>query len=156
MSCHVMSCIMCFCRMKRHTMHSIKPTVQHHMHRVHPKFIEKMYDLVCEGVMDIQEVERALKHHVTHILRPDIKPDLTDHSYYHTSTNVRNHICKVQHAYQLSKLDQENLQLKIEKENPESLFHFCPYSPKWIPTSILSLLVTKIPLLRHSCMYVHQ
>ena len=98
--------------------------------RVHPKLIEKMYELVFEGVTDVQEVKHALKHHVTHVLCPDIKPDLTDRSYYPTSTDVRNHIYKAQHACQLSKLDQENLQLKIEKwkkENPESLFHFRPY-----------------------------
>ena len=98
--------------------------------RVHPKLIEKIYELVFEGITDVQEVKRALKHHVTHVLCPDIKPDLTDRSYYPTSTDVRNHIYKAQHACQLSKLDQENLQLKIEKwkkENPESLFHFRPY-----------------------------
>ena len=98
--------------------------------RVHPKLIEKIYELVFEGVTDVQEVKRALKHHVTHVLCPDFKPDLTDRSYYPTSTDIRNHIYKAQRACQLSKLDQENLHLKMEqwkKENPKSLFHFRPY-----------------------------
>ena len=99
--------------------------------RVHPKLIEKIYELVFEGTTDVQEVKRALKHYVTHVLCcSDFKPDLTDRSYYPTSTDVRNHVYKAQKACQLSKLDQENLQLKIEqwkKENPDSLFHFCPY-----------------------------
>ena len=83
-----------------------------------------------EGVTDVLEVKCSLKHHATHVLCPDIKSDLIDRSYYPTSTDIRNHIYKTQHAYQLFKLDQENLQLKIEKwkkENPESLFHFRPY-----------------------------
>ena len=62
-----------------------------------------------------RRLKHALKHHVTHVLCPDFKPDVTDRSYYPTSTDVRNHIYKAQHACQLSKLDQENLQLKIEK-----------------------------------------
>ena len=33
--------------------------------RVHPKLIEKIYELVFEGVTSVQEVKRALKHHVT-------------------------------------------------------------------------------------------
>lgn len=52
-----------------------------HAQRVH-------IELVFEGVMDVQE----------------FKPDLTDRSYYHTSTDIRNHIYKAQHACQL---DQE-------------------------------------------------
>ena len=83
--------------------------------RVHPKLIEKIYELVFEGVTSVQEVKRALKHHVTHVLCPDFKPEVTDRSY----SDVRNHIYKAQHAYQLSKLDQENLQLKIEKLKKE-------------------------------------
>ena len=63
----------------------------------------------------MQEVKRALRHYVTHVLcSSDFKPDLTDCSYYPTSTDIRNHIYKAQQACQLSKLDQENLQLKME------------------------------------------
>ena len=45
--------------------------------------------------------------------------------------NIRNHVYKAQWACQLSKLDQENLQLKIEqwqKLTLHSHFHFCPTS----------------------------
>jgi len=47
-----------------------------------------------------------------------------------TNTDIRNHVYKAQQACQLSKLDQENLQLKIEqwqKQTPQSHFHFRPY-----------------------------
>ena len=83
-----------------------------------------------EGVTEVQEVKRALKHYVTHVLCPDLRPEVSDRSYYPTSTDVRNHIYKAQQACQLSKLDQDNLQLKIgqwKKGNPKSLFYFRPY-----------------------------
>lgn len=78
---------------------------------MHPKLIEKIYELVSEGLTDVQEVKRALKHYVQHNLCPEIKPDFTDRSYYPTTTDVHNHVYLAQRACQLSKLDQENLQL---------------------------------------------
>ena len=65
-----------------------------------------------------------------HSLCADVKPDLTDRAYYPTSTDVHNHIYLAQRACQLSKLDQENLQLKVQKwkrDSPNSKFYFRPY-----------------------------
>ena len=45
---------------------------------VHPKLIEKIYELVSEGTTEVQEVKRALKHYVQHSLCVDVKPDVTD------------------------------------------------------------------------------
>ena len=98
--------------------------------RIHPKLIEKINELVSEGITDTQEVKRALKHYTLHMLCPEQKPELTDRSYYPTSVDVRNHVYKAQQACQLSKLDQENLQLKIrawKKQSPQSHFHFRPH-----------------------------
>ena len=98
--------------------------------RVHPKLIEKIYELVADGTTEVCEVKRALKYHVSNVLCPDLKPDPTDRSYFPTTTDIRNHIYKAQRACQLSSLDQENLKLKIDKwksQNPKSLFHFRPY-----------------------------
>ena len=98
--------------------------------RVHPKLIEKIYELVSEGTTEIQEVKRALKHYVQHSLCADIKPDVTDRAYYPTSTDVHNHIYLAQRACQLSKLDQENLRLKVQKWKKNSLnsnFYFRPF-----------------------------
>jgi hypothetical protein len=82
--------------------------------------IDKIYELVSEGITEVQEVKRSLKHYVQHSLCADMKPDLTDCSYYPTSTDVHNHIYLAQRACQLSKLDQENLQLKVDKWKKES------------------------------------
>ena len=35
--------------------------------RVHPKLIEKIYELVSEETTEVQEVKRALKHYVQHV-----------------------------------------------------------------------------------------
>ena len=50
--------------------------------RIHPKLIEKNYELVSEGITDTQEVKRALKHYTLHELCPEEKPELTDRAYY--------------------------------------------------------------------------
>ena len=112
-----------------HSFHETKGAAGY-AQRIHPKLVEKIYELVSEGITDTQEVKRALKHYTLHDLCPDQKPELVDRAYYPTNTDIRNHVYKAQRACQLSKLDQENLRLKIEqwqKQTPQSHFHFCPY-----------------------------
>ena len=114
--------------------HSFHPTLgsASYAQRTHPKLIEKIYELVTEEITEVQEVKRALKHHVLHVLCPETKPELTDraYAYFPTTVDVRNHVYKAQCACQLSKLDQENLKLKVEqwrKDSPGSSFFFRPY-----------------------------
>lgn len=98
--------------------------------RLHLKLIKKIYELVSEGITEVHEVKRSLKHYVQHNLCCDVKPELTDRSYYPTSTDVHNHIYLAQRACQLSKLDQDNLKLKIDKwkgDSPNSNFYFRPF-----------------------------
>ena len=89
-----------------HSFHETKGAAGY-AQRIHPKLIEKIYELVSEGITDTQEVKRALKHYTLHVLCPEEKPELTDRAYYPTSVDVRNHVYKAQRACQLSKLDQE-------------------------------------------------
>ena len=119
--------------------------------RIHPKLIEQIYELVGEGTTEVQEVKRALKHYVQHSLCADVKPDLTDRAYYPTSTDVHNHIYLAQCACQLSKLDQENLQLKVQKwkrDSPNSKFYFRPYKE--------STKDSKIDTVDPTLLYIHQ
>ena len=39
--------------------------------KVHPKISDKIKTLVGEGITDIHEIKRALRHHVMHVLFPD-------------------------------------------------------------------------------------
>ena len=83
--------------------------------RIHPKLVSKIYELVSEGIITaVQEVKSHLKHNVLHILCVHKKPDITNRAYFPTTIDIRNHIYLGQHAYQLSKFDQENLRLKIK------------------------------------------
>lgn len=100
--------------------------------RVHPKIIEKINLLVGEGTAEVQEVKRALRHYVLHVLFPDPsnRPDETNRAYYPTNTDIKNHVYSAKRAQELSKLDQDNLSLKIEQwkgENPSTMFHYRPY-----------------------------
>ena len=99
--------------------------------RIHPQLVKNIYEMVAEGIIDTQEVKRNLKHYVLHVMCLKQKPDIADRSYFPSSTDIRNHIYKAQQACQLSKLDQENLKLKIEgwkQENASSLYFFRPYT----------------------------
>ena len=41
-------------------------------------YIEKIYELVSEGIADTQEVKRTLKHYTLHVLCPEEKRSWTD------------------------------------------------------------------------------
>ena len=53
-----------------------------------------------------------------------------DRAFYPLHEDIRNHVSKARKALELSKFDQQNLQLKIEEwkaSNSDSLFFFRPY-----------------------------
>lgn len=113
--------------------HSVHPTegAIGYAQGIHPKLVEKIQDLVAEGITNVPEVTRALKYYVNHTLCPDSKPDISDRAYYPTADDIRNHIYRAQKSCQLSHLDQENLRLKVEqwkKEDPKRLFLFRPFT----------------------------
>ena len=85
--------------------------------RVHPIIIEKIKELVASGITDVHEVKKILKYHVQHDVIKDheIDPSLTNRAFYPMPCDIKNHICLAKRALELSKLDQENLKLKIEK-----------------------------------------
>ena len=99
--------------------------------RVNPHIAAKISELVSEGMTDPYEVSKALKHYVTTIMCvSNDNPDPDDRAYYPTIRDLHNHIYKAKKALELSKLDQENLKLKIDewrKSRPESVFHFQPF-----------------------------
>ena len=116
---------------------------------------------MSEGITDTQEVKRALKHYTLHVLCITQKPELTNRAYFTTGVDIRNHIYKAQQACQLSKLDQENLKIKIDmwqKENPESRFHFCPYKAKASESKEVKEHVIDNELCKftQTLLYVHQ
>ena len=100
--------------------------------KVHPKVIQKIHDLVADGITAVQEVKKAVRHYVIHILAPEteIIPDEANRSYFPTTKDIQNHVYSAQKALELSKFDQENLSLKIkqwQKETPSSNYYFRPH-----------------------------
>ena len=62
-----------------------------------------------------------------------ITPIPTDRAFYPLPNDIKNHVGNAKRALELSKLDQENLRLKIEawqKDSPESTHYFRPYVKK--------------------------
>ena len=95
--------------------------------RVHPKVIIKIHELVGAGISEVSEVKRALKLYVTKELCSSNPPNKDDRAYYPTTHDLSNHIYKAKSLFQLSKLDQENLALKIKEwkeNNPDSKLYF--------------------------------
>ncbi len=126
--------------------------------RVHPKITEKINTLVGEG---IQEVKRALRHYVIHCLFPDPqnRPGETNRAYYPTNTDIKNHVYSAKCAQELSKLDQDNLKLKIDKwknENPSTMFHYRPYTTIKEENEDNTCKEEDPPMFSHTLLYVHQ
>ena len=71
--------------------------------RIHPKLDSKIYELVAEGITNVQEVKNHLKHYVLHVLYVHQRRDLTDRAYFPNTSDVRNHVYLAQRACQLSK-----------------------------------------------------
>ena len=80
--------------------------------RIHPKIIAKIHELVEAGISELPEVKRALKLYVTTLPQ---SPNKDDRAYYPTNADLSNHIYKAKAAFQLSKLDQKNLAMKVDE-----------------------------------------
>ena len=100
--------------------------------RVNPIIISKISELVSSGITETKEVQRALNNYVKHNLQSEhgIIVHSNDRAFHPLPVDIKNHVDSAKQALQLSKLDQENLRLKIEgwkKQSPESLHYFRPY-----------------------------
>lgn len=123
--------------------------------RVNPYIAQKISELVAEGMIDPQEIKRALKHYnVNTVLCAKNPPDPDDQAYHPTPHDLQNHIYKAKRALQLSKLDQHNLRLKIDewKTDHNSSFYFRPYAM----TETDQKIDTDIPDLQQNLLWVHQ
>ena len=110
----------CYVSLPTENAHSGHPTgeMSGFTQRVHPVIIAKISELVASGITGVQEVRKCLrimfnKLHISTEL--NLIPSLTDRSFYPMPCDIRNHISKAKKALELSKVDQENLKLKIEE-----------------------------------------
>ncbi len=83
--------------------------------RVHPKVIEKIYDLVSMGITSAPLVRKTVKVFVEQELCTGTSlPDKHDRTFYPTRRDIRSHIHKALASGRYSQLDQENLEKKID------------------------------------------
>ena len=100
--------------------------------RTHPIIIQKISELVSSGIIETREVQRVLENYVKHNLQGEhgISPHSSGQAFHPLPVDIKNHVDNAKRALELSKLDQENLCLKIKswkKKSPDSLHHFRPY-----------------------------
>lgn len=92
----------------------------------------KIKELVASGITDTHEVKKILKYYVQNDMarEHDITPSSTDRAFYPMSCDIKNHIGLAKRALELSRLDQENLKLKVaewKKSSPSSNHFFRPF-----------------------------
>lgn len=99
--------------------------------KIHPLLIKKITDLVSANIIDVHEVKKLLKDYTNNQISMELgfKPQLHDRAFYPCIVDIKNHVYQAKKALELSKMDQENLRLKIErwKSDSNSTFFFRPY-----------------------------
>ena len=106
--------------------------------KVNQQIIQKIHEMVSCGITDMSEAKRGLRLHMEQTKQElGAEPEVTNRAFYPTSSDIRNHIFKAKQALELSKLDQENLRLKITQweKYPLQKFHFRPYKSRIAPDS---------------------
>ena len=98
-----------------HTGHPTGNGVAGFSQRTNEKVAAKIAELVAEGITEINEVRRLLRHYVMHDLCRESPPNPNDRAYFPIDNDLKNHIYMAKRALQLSCLDQENLCLKIDQ-----------------------------------------
>ena len=97
--------------------------------KVNPAVAQMIAELVADGITEIDDVKKSLRHRINHYLCKDSPPDPNDRAYFPTHDDLRNHIYRAKQALQHSKYDQENLRLKVlnwKKTHPDANFFFRP------------------------------
>ncbi|CAH3122176.1 unnamed protein product [Porites lobata] len=94
------------------------------------RLVDKIGELVGEGVKTVDKMKRHLRQFVKTELFPGQSPPAsTNRRYYPTDVDIRNHMYQASVKKILSKSDPENLEKKIEnwcQENPQDSFYFRP------------------------------
>ena len=98
--------------------------------RIH--LIEPITKVVSADITNTGEVKRLLRHYTRNTLAKHLGIQVTpnNRALFPTDIDVRNHVATAKKALEFSKLDPENLRLKIdswEKASSDTKFFFRPY-----------------------------
>ena len=100
--------------------------------RMHPRVAQKIRELVLDGITEVPTVCQMLRHCVNNDLRKEEKPSCSDRAYYPTKDDIKNHVYRAKKAFELSKFDQHNLELKLkalkdDTSDNSSMYMFRPF-----------------------------
>ena len=94
--------------------------------KVDQRIVDKIYQLVGEGVRQVREMERHVKIFVKNeMFRNEVMPSVVNRRFHPQRKDIRNHMYHATVKNRLAKLDQENLNLKIKEwkvQSPSDLF----------------------------------
>ena len=93
--------------------------------KIHPMVVQKIHELVKEGITETHLIKSALKIFVESTINIEHAIDPNDRAYNPTVKDIRNHVLIAKSKLELSSLDQENASLKIEawkKANTKQVF----------------------------------
>ena len=97
-----------------------------------PRIIDLIYKQVAESVRNVKEMKRLIKSYVRNELFKDCQaPGIENKRFYPNNLSVRNHIYLATVRLRFSKINQINLEKKIEelkRLNPTDFFIFLKYS----------------------------
>ena len=118
-----------------------------------------------EGITSVNEMKRHLNTYVKNeIFQENDTPSILNRRFFPSKTTIKNHMYRTFIKEQLSNIDQENLEKKIEiwqKERPGDKFKFRPYveqDDKDLKCSGLDDVAdnVKIDLGKRGLLFVHQ
>ena len=80
----------------------------------------------------VPTVCQMLRHYVNNDLCKEEKPSCSDRAYYPTKDDIKNHVYRAKKAFELSKFDQHNLELKLkalkdDTSDNSSMYMFRPF-----------------------------
>lgn len=106
---------------------------------VDKNIINKIHQLVTNGVTSVREVEKCIRYYVEDVLFAGKKvPSTKCRAFHPTKSDIANHIQAALREERASNVDQESaaaLVLELEKGDPESRFFFRPHQKNEVQTS---------------------
>ena len=115
------------------------------------RIIDKLKELMNEGVRDPKEMRRALERYARkELFAGEQLPLATSRRFFPLKRDISNHMYLVAMKLRFSKIDQENISLTLsdwKKENPTDHYFFRPYGItelKNIFTNLSNYIITKM------------
>ena len=100
--------------------------------RLDERLINKIGELVGEGVCSVAEMKRHLKIYVKKTLfHGQQQPNRNNRRFFPTMKTIKNHMYCATIRARLSAMDQDNVKLLVDswrKEHPQDYFFYRPYT----------------------------